>query len=103
MSSPILQPRFESPQETIRLLQRELAETNREVMALTLELEKRVEERTADLRAAQNELEWKNARLEAANKELEAFSYSVSHDLRAPLRHLHGYARALAEDFQSTL
>jgi light-regulated signal transduction histidine kinase (bacteriophytochrome) len=103
MSSQLLRPRFESPQETIRLLQRELAETNREVMALTVELEKRVEERTADLRAAQSELEWKNARLEAANKELEAFSYSVSHDLRAPLRHLHGYAHALAEDFQATL
>lgn len=89
--------------ETIRLLQMELAETNREVMALTLELERRVEERTAELRGAQHELEWKNARLEAANKELEAFSYSVSHDLRAPLRHLNGYARALAEDFQEVL
>src|SRR6266576_338978 len=103
MSSQLLRPRFESPQETIRLLQRELAETNREVMALTVELEKRVEERTADLRAAQSELEWKNARLEDANKELEAFSSSVSHDLRAPLRHLHGYARALREDYQSVL
>lgn len=85
------------------MLQRELAETNREVMALTLELEKRVEERTAALQAAQQELERKNARLEAANKELEAFSSSVSHDLRAPLRHLHGYARALREDCQSSL
>ena len=85
------------------MLQRELAETNREVMALTVELEKRVEERTAELQAAQQELKQKNARLEAANKELEAFSSSVSHDLRAPLRHLHGYARAFQEDCQSTL
>jgi two-component system, chemotaxis family, sensor kinase Cph1 len=96
MSSSRLQV---SPEETIRMLQRELAETNREVIALTLELEKRVEERTTALQTAQEELERKNARLQASNKELEAFSYSVSHDLRAPLRHIEGYAQALREDF----
>jgi len=103
MSPQLYEPTFDSPQGLIRLLQQELAETNREVMALTVELEKRVEDRTAALSDAQRELEWKNAKLEAANKELEAFSYSVSHDLRAPLRHLQGYAYALAEDFQSVL
>jgi len=103
MSTQFFERIHESPQETIRMLQRELAETNREVMALTVELEQRVEERTAELQAAQQELQRKNARLEAANKELEAFSSSVSHDLRAPLRHLNGYARALREDCQSTL
>jgi len=85
------------------MLQRELAETNREVMALTLELEKRVEERTTALHEAQQQLEHKNARLEAANKELEAFSSSVSHDLRAPLRHLQGFTEALVEDYRSVL
>jgi light-regulated signal transduction histidine kinase (bacteriophytochrome) len=103
MSTQFFERIHESPQETIRMLQRELAETNREVMALTVELEQRVEERTAALQAAQQELERKNASLLAANKELEAFSSSVSHDLRAPLRHLHGYARALFEDYQSSL
>jgi light-regulated signal transduction histidine kinase (bacteriophytochrome) len=97
MSSSV-QLRSTDPQDLIRLLQEELAQTNREVMSLTLELDKRVEQRTAALQAAQRELECKNARLEAANRELEAFSYSVSHDLRAPLRHLQGFTQALQEE-----
>ena len=57
-------------------------------------LEKLVAERTAQLEAA-------NRKLEAANDELEAFSYSVSHDLRAPLRAIEGFSTLVVERYGS--
>jgi PAS domain S-box-containing protein len=76
-------------EERYRLLAEELRVTQAQLMAHADDLEQKVELRTASLREA--------------NVQMEEFSYSVSHDLRAPLRAMNAYATALTEDYADRL
>ncbi|MGZ6639552.1 MAG: histidine kinase dimerization/phospho-acceptor domain-containing protein [Solirubrobacteraceae bacterium] len=77
-------------------LDAERKRAEREILAINAQLERRVAERTLELRTS-------NTQLEGVNRELETFAYSVSHDLRAPLRAVDGFSQALLEDYSDML
>ncbi len=73
-----------------------IEEQKKELQQHAMKLEQRVAERT-------EELEHRAIELQAANSELDAFAYSVSHDLRAPLRSIDGFSQVLLEDYGAQL
>lgn len=83
-----------SPSRAVGTIQdiSERKRTDRVLEFYRTRLEQLVEERTAELKAS-------NRELASINRELEAFSYSVSHDLRSPLRAINGFTQALEEDY----
>jgi signal transduction histidine kinase len=70
---------------------------------INVALETRVIERTTELEERSRQLEERSAQLEKTNQQLESFSYSVSHDLRAPLRAISGFSQILARRHRNEL
>lgn len=108
---PALAANLRGPRRTITLLERPLRSVTLLATLETLlaarhrqyEVRALLQERDALLASLENRVRERTAELQNMVEEMEAFSYSVSHDLRSPLRSLAGYAEALQEDYGDTL
>jgi signal transduction histidine kinase len=107
MSLEELQRQLGRAEARVRTLEEELAETNRGLVALNLELEQRVDARTAELRQLNLDLEARvderTAQLREANENLQNFAHTAAHDLRSPLRAIKSFSSIVMSEYAGRL